>query len=202
MYKVFIDHRPIIFLQKEDLSTGNLKLEAKNVKSLDSIQEVLTEVRIDNPLCLTTETPKNEFDRLFQEYLLIEAAGGIVERDGKFLVIKRMGYWDIPKGKIDEGETPEVACVREIMEECGINGHQIASPLTHTYHTMKWDEKKALKKTHWFMLKYDGALETEPQLEEDITEVRWMSKDELLSIRENTFGSINDVLDAFVELKN
>ena len=201
MYKVFIDHRPIIFLQKEDLSTGNLQLEAKSVKSLDEIQEVLAEVRIDNPLYLTTQTPKNDFSRFFQEYLFIEAAGGIVERDEKYLVIKRMGFWDIPKGKIDQGESPEVACVREIMEECGIDEHQITSPLVHTYHTMKWDGKKALKKTHWFMLSYDGSLETEPQLEEDITEVQWMTKDELLSIRENTFGSINDVLDAFVKLK-
>ena len=201
MYKVFIDNKPIIFIHKDELLTSNLHFKSKNVENLKDIKGLMTAVGLDNPLYLTNKNPKKEFERLFASYNYIEAAGGIVRRDNLFLVIKRKGLWDIPKGKIDEGETPEDACVREIMEECGINGHTITSPLTNTFHTMKWNGKKSLKKTYWFMLDYSGTKDTAPQLEEDITEVRWMNRDELLAIRGNTFGSINDVLDAFVDQK-
>jgi len=197
MYKVFIDHKPIIFVHKNDLSTGNLQFKSKKIKKLKELKNLMVEAEIDKPLYLTSKRPEEEFKRLFAKYKFIEAAGGIVQRKDSFLIIKRKGFWDIPKGKIEKDESIEVACVREIMEECGIDGHEIISPLVNTYHTMKWNGKKALKKTYWFMLSYNGPITTTPQLEEDITEVKWMSREELLSIRGNTFGSINDVLDAF-----
>lgn len=197
MYKVFIDHKPIIFVQKNDLSTVNLQFESKNVEQIDDLNELLTHAELDSPLYLTSDEPSKEFKRLFADYKYMEAAGGIVQRNELFLIIKRKGFWDIPKGKIEEGESPEVACVREIMEECGIEGQEIVSPLTNTFHTMKWDGENALKKTYWFMLTYNGTEDVFPQLEEDITEVKWMTRDEMLSIRSSTFGSINDVLDAF-----
>ena len=56
----------------------------------------------------------------------------------------------------------------------------------------------ALKKTIWFMLSYTGSLQTSPEQSEGITEAVWMKRNDLLSIRNNTYGSINDVLDAFV----
>jgi 8-oxo-dGTP pyrophosphatase MutT (NUDIX family) len=211
MYKVFIDHKPIIFVHKEDLSTEEslvegereslnplTRLRSKDVETLDDLKDLLKDITIDRPLYLVSKKPEKEFERLFAEYKYIEAAGGIVQRKESFLVIKRKGLWDIPKGKIDKGESAEDACVREIMEECGIDGHIITAPLVNTYHTMKWNGKRALKKTFWYMLSYDGKKATTPETKEDITEAKWMKRDEMLAIRGNTFGSINDVLDAFV----
>lgn len=197
MYKVFIDHKPIIIIHKNDLSTGNLQFESKNVGQISDLKELLSIAEIDNPLFLISEDSTSEFNRLFADYKYLEAAGGIVEREGLYLVIKRMGFWDIPKGKIEKNESPEEACVREIMEECGIEGHSITAPLLNTFHTMKWEGRPALKKTYWYMLKYTGSEDGSPQEEEQITEVVWMNHEELLGIRSNTFGSINDVLDAF-----
>lgn len=212
MYKVFIDNRVIVFIHTNDLLTeeapigvdkeslyGLLTLKSKDLKSLKGIKSLLKDSTIERPLYLTSKKPFEEFTRLFEDYKYIEAAGGIVQRKKSFLVIKRKGLWDIPKGKIEKGESPEVACVREIAEECGINGHQITGPLVNTYHVMKWNGKKALKKTYWFILRYNGSKEVLPALEEDITEVVWMKEDELFGIRSNTFGSINEVLDAFID---
>lgn len=200
MYKVFIDHKPIIFIQKDDLSTRNLQFESKKVDDFEDLKGLLVDAGINNPLHLTSEWPEKEFNRLFSGFKYMEAAGGIVQRKDSYLIIERMGFWDIPKGKIEQGESPEEACVREIMEECGIEGHKIVAPLVNTYHTMKWNGKNALKKTYWFMLTYNGPEDTSPQTEEDITQVRWMNREEMLSIRSNTFGSINDVLDAYIEV--
>ncbi|MFT4602413.1 MAG: 8-oxo-dGTP pyrophosphatase MutT (NUDIX family), partial [Arenicella sp.] len=52
----------------------------------------------------------------FENFKFIEAAGGLVEFKGKFLFIKRNGLWDIPKGKLEKGESIEEGAVREIEE--------------------------------------------------------------------------------------
>ncbi len=199
MYKVFIDNKLIVFIHTNDLSTVNLQLKSKEVERVKDLKGLLEVSGINNPLYLTSKKPFEEFNRLFKDYKYIEAAGGIVQRKKSFLVIKRKGLWDIPKGKIEKEELPEVACIREIAEECGIDGHQITRPLVNTYHVMNWKGQKALKKTFWFMLRYNGSKEVTPALEEEITDVVWMKEDELLGIRSNTFGSINEVLDAFMD---
>jgi len=200
MYKVFIDQRPLIFSERDDLLTYNLQCNSNQFETLEDLELLAQEATISSPLYVRTKHPKETFQKLFKKHIRIEAAGGIVQRDQSFLVIKRKGVWDVPKGMIDLGESAESACIREIGEECGIHGHEITETLTETYHTMKWNGQDALKKTHWFMLSYSGPKETSPQQAEEITEAVWMKRDQLLSIRNNTFGSINDVLDAFTAL--
>src|SRR5439155_18933695 len=56
-----------------------------------------------------------------KELTLIQAAGGFVHTDEQLLLIFRRGKWDLPKGKLDEGETLEACAVREIQEETGVN---------------------------------------------------------------------------------
>ncbi len=65
------------------------------------------------PLCLL---------RLLKRRLLwVRAAGGIVSApDGSMLLILRNGRWDLPKGKVEPGETLLLAALREVEEETGI----------------------------------------------------------------------------------
>lgn len=200
MYKVFIDQKPVIFIEKEVLSTEINVLKAKSIVNVDDLQPFLSTVTIDSPLYLTSSEPRRSFKRIFREHKKIKAAGGIVRRGDKYLIIKRKGLWDIPKGRIDKGEETEAACIREIMEECGIVGHKIVEPLAETYHTMKWNGRPALKRTFWFMLSYDGPEDTRPEKKEGITKAKWMTREKMLSIRKKTYGSIQHVLDAFENL--
>lgn len=199
MYKVFVDDKPIAFVESDGKLLGTLRISENEVRSFPKdVQEFLCNASLDNPLKIVCSDPSETFQRVFKNFLKIEAAGGIVRRKSRFLVIKRKGLWDIPKGKIDEGEFVEEAAIREIEEECGINGPVIVSSLAITYHIMTYKGKKALKRTFWFMMKYDGPKETNPQLEEGITKVKWMTEEQMLGIRGKTFGSVNDVLDAYV----
>ena len=62
----------------------------------------------------------------------IDAAGGVVVRDGRVLLVHRPRYddWTFPKGKLDPGESFEDAAVREVEEETGVRcslGRELAS---------------------------------------------------------------------------
>jgi 8-oxo-dGTP pyrophosphatase MutT (NUDIX family) len=110
------------------------------------------------------------------------------------LIIYRRGKWDLPKGKLEAGESFEQAALREIEEECGIKDLKIGIRLLSTYHTYLIDEKPVLKKTLWFEIFYDGNKIPVPQQKEDISETRWIDPSEMDVILKNTYGSVRDVL--------
>ena len=198
MYKVFIDHKPVIFTENRLVPNNSCVLDASQIENLrDDIADQLKEVTIDAPLYIACNDTKVEFERIFKPFKKLEAAGGLVRRKEKFLIIKRKGLWDIPKGGINKGEKAKHAAIREIAEECGIDGHEIVDKLCTTYHLMKWKGRSAIKRTKWYMMRYSGSKETTPQLKEGITKAKWVNSDDLLAIRGNTYGSINDVLDAW-----
>ena len=202
MYKVFVDHKPVIFIESKDVVKNYPSIKAKDIVSFPkSIRLLLrTQASIDEPLQIICDTPKDTFKEVFSDFIKIKAAGGLVQRKELYLLIKRKGLWDIPKGKIDKNEAKEDAAVREVAEECGIDGHKIIEPLVVTYHTMKFKGRPALKRTDWYMMKYKGPSEVTPQIKEGITKVKWMKEAHMLAIRGKTYGSINEVLDAYVRL--
>lgn len=203
MYKVFVDHKPVIFIESKDEVKKYPSIKASEIVSFpkDVRQLLKTEVTLDAPLQIVSDDPKKSFSAIFDDFLKIKAAGGLVQRKDTFLLIKRKGLWDIPKGKINKKEPKEDAAIREVAEECGIEGHKIKAPLVVTYHTMKWKGRWAIKRTDWYMMKYKGPSAVQPQINEGITKVKWMSEEHMLSIRGRTYGSINEVLDAYIEYK-
>lgn len=140
------------------------------------------------------EALKKEF---FKHFTLVTAAGGLVENEtGEYLLIHRRGKWDLPKGKLDPGETIEQCAVREVEEETGLQQLQLQQLLTITYHTYKEFGKHILKDSHWYTMKVKGNQLLTPQTEEDIDTVEWVNKNELHNYLNNTFPSIKDVLAA------
>lgn len=127
----------------------------------------------------------------------VTAAGGVVRRSGpdddRILLMRRRGEWDLPKGKLDPGESIETCALREVAEETGLTGLRLGPLLTRTRHRYedaygRWD-----KTTHWFIM----SLETDdvaliPQAEEQIEKLEWVSVDEaLIRVR---FASLRQVL--------
>lgn len=138
---------------------------------------------------------KKAYRKLSNWLKVIEAAGGLVRNErGEYLAIFRRGKWDLPKGKIDEGEKKRDAAVREVEEECGIDVDISGEKIGKTYHIYRYKGDLVLKKTHWYHMETDAAQELVPQTEEDITEVRWFQSSELDTVLANTFPSIKEVL--------
>ncbi|HOW08562.1 MAG TPA: NUDIX domain-containing protein [Bacteroidales bacterium] len=129
----------------------------------------------------------------------VGAAGGLVRHSsGKFLFIEKKGKLDLPKGHIDPGEEPEACALREVSEECGISGHSIVKSLEPSYHTYSWEGISYLKKTSWFLMKYSGPMITEPQINEGITKVEWLSPDELSKIKSTAWLSLMDLINTSI----
>jgi ADP-ribose pyrophosphatase YjhB (NUDIX family) len=123
------------------------------------------------------------------------AAGGLVFDHNQVLLIFRRGKWDLPKGKLDEGEHIEACAVREVEEETGLKGVQLIDRLMITYHTYHEKNKHVLKESHWFTMKADSRQPLQPQLEEDIAECKWVETGHLEPYFSRMHGSVQDVLE-------
>ena len=139
-----------------------------------------------------------ELEKTFRKkFTLVQAAGGLVLNDaGEILLMLRRGKWDLPKGKLDPGESLETCAVREVQEEAGLKKIILDKPLLVTYHTYDESGKHILKESHWYLMKAPGKQHLVPQQEEQITEIKWVPAAEVKQYMNNTFPSIIDVLKA------
>jgi 8-oxo-dGTP pyrophosphatase MutT (NUDIX family) len=133
----------------------------------------------------------------FKKFTLVQAAGGLVRNEKEeILLILRRGKWDLPKGKLDEGETLAQCAAREVEEETGLKHIKLEAPLVITWHTYHEGTKFILKESHWYTMKAGGNQPLVPQTEEDIHDIKWVPVTELDGYITNTFPSITDVLQA------
>ena len=142
---------------------------------------------------------EERFNQLFRNFQRIEAAGGLVINDGKVLMIKRFGFWDLPKGKREEGEEEALCAVREVQEEFGVTDDlTIIKELEPTFHIYEYKGVSVLKKTHWFHMETTFTKELIPQLEEDITECSWIYLGDIESYLVSAFPLIRSLLRDFI----
>ena len=134
------------------------------------------------------------------ELPIIIAAGGLVQNSkGEMLLIYRRGFWDLPKGKLDAGESIPDCAIREVQEETGIQTLELGQFIcTTTHHYFdKWINKDAEKHTHWYAML---SLENEtlvPQTEEDIEKIEWVPREQLPQYLLQTYPTIRSVFEAF-----
>ena len=132
----------------------------------------------------------------------ILAGGGLVENEkGEILFMFRRGKWDLPKGKLDPGETMEACAKREVREETGIEKLTIIGFLLITRHNYEECGIPLIKESHWYRMKAAEGQELVPQTEEDITDLKWISPDHLAIVLRNTYPGIIEVLKAGGVLK-
>ena len=114
------------------------------------------------------------FAEMASRFKCVSAAGGIVaRRDGEVVMIRRNDRWDLPKGHIEAGETPEACAVREVGEETGADGAKIAAFLCNTIHAYDVYGVWELKTTYWYLLATECRSELTPQRSEGIERAEW-----------------------------
>jgi 8-oxo-dGTP pyrophosphatase MutT (NUDIX family) len=152
-------------------------------------------------IILYTNDVKALFEDLKSLLILIRAAGGVIEnKDADILLIFRKGVWDLPKGKLDTQETSKIAALRECEEETGLSNLILGDKIYETYHLFRDNGQRALKKTKWFAMNYYGDKLPQPQTEEGITEIIWISPKGAL-LKEPMYENIKVVIRSFMEYK-
>lgn len=132
-----------------------------------------------NWVCFSTD-PEKTWNSFLASFTLIKAAGGIVfNPEHKALFILRHGKWDLPKGKMEGNERIEETAVREVEEECGITVQRLDQFAGCTWHTYERNRQLILKPSYWYYMYTEDRSEPKAQLEEGITEVKWLSKREI-----------------------
>jgi 8-oxo-dGTP pyrophosphatase MutT (NUDIX family) len=126
------------------------------------------------------------------------SAGGVVVRKGphgpEILLASRRTkrgdvVWGLPKGIVEEGESPEDTAVREVAEETGYRG-TLRSPLGEISYWFVSGGTRIRKTVHFFLMEDTGD-EPGPR-DREMEEVRWFPLDEAVSVA--GFDSERDVL--------
>ncbi len=143
----------------------------------------------------TAPEPQELFKKYLSDKKTIHAAGGMVYNlDGLLLMIFRKGKWDMPKGKLDPGESIEKCALREVSEETGLNSISIDQNLMTTYHTYFIGKSLVIKPSHWYKMNFTGDELPIPQTEEDISEIRWVTKKQAKDLLNKMFPSIQEMI--------
>ncbi|TMM56084.1 NUDIX domain-containing protein [Maribacter algarum] len=189
MYKVFVNERPLILTNKlSETANGDYFLLNGNAiqEAIDALRKKkLREAYIYHP-------NHEEILKKFTKKIPLEvAAGGVVtNKEGKVLFIYRNDKWDLPKGKLDKGETVEECALREVEEETGVKKLKIENFLQTTYHVFKRNGTYKLKEVHWYAMKtsYKGKLKG--QKNEGIERVKWKGPKKIEKALQNSYINI------------
>ncbi len=130
----------------------------------------------------------------------IIAAGGLITNPkGEILWIYRRGFWDLPKGKLDDGETIQSCAMREVQEETGLNNIQLHQMLCFTNHNYfdKYLNEEVVKRTYWFHMSIPDMQDGVPQLSEDIEKIEWHSLNKARHCLDLTYPTILEVVEKF-----
>ena len=189
MYKVFVNDCPIILTDIKNVST-NFKI--RNIESIDVLEIVASIFKgeLDGIYlyCSDLDVCCRGFKAKFK---IQKAAGGkVYNPQNEVLFIYRFNKWDLPKGKLEKGESIEECAVREVEEECGVSNLNIQKPLETTYHIFERKNKIILKITYWFLMstRYNGKLT--PQIEEDIQQVVFKNEIKIKEALKNSYENI------------
>lgn len=212
MYEVFFNERRLLLAGENEIPPPQKGEERVVITTREEVVKAVEQFRRSHtpepagevPAEAATMTIVGEMPILWswftEMFRLIPAAGGVVKSTNGILFIFRRGKWDLPKGKIDKGETAREAALREVTEETGMKRIVARNPLNSTFHIYLSDypgkpREWILKETSWFMMDSAGDEFPIPEISEDIEEVRWFRPEEVRIALNNTFPTIHKVID-------
>lgn len=133
------------------------------------------------------------------------SAGGVAfrwrdeEPEVAIVRVKPKLRWQLPKGIVDEGETPQVAAVREVREEAGVQTElvRLIETIEYWYRSVKYGKPVRYHKfVHFYLMQYQGGDVADH--DHEVEEARWVSIDEALELLD--FKGERDVVEKAREI--
>jgi len=209
MYKVFFNDSTIQIgeeIKKSSYNNITQTVDCENHKFVNVLISEIESTDKNLDFILLNKDLNKLWINFKSQLIEIPAAGGLVmNKNHSLLFIKRLGVWDLPKGKIEKHETAESAAIREVEEECGASGLKIIKQLDSTFHIyrspyIKTSNNLVLKETKWFLMNCEGQQTLIPQVEENIEEVKWFAINELDNVMQNTYLSLREFMEKTIPL--
>lgn len=200
-YKIYINEVKVLLIATADLHHYQTQEDTMVALYLGKVKHLFNYIDLCEkaPKIKTLILHYENFRELKKDFTSIfeinEAGGGLIRNEeGSYLFIFRRGFWDLPKGKIEEGETKKEAAIREVIEETGLNEVEIVEKLTVTKHTFRNRlGKRIIKKSHWYLM-VAKKQELIPQTSEDIEKAVWLTIDDFLKNCHPVYANILDVI--------
>jgi len=179
---------------------GNVLIKDADAQLIDRLVRLMEVKKLKKLKSLTLVAGKKKklLAHLKDQFKIVQAAGGLVLKEGKILMIYRLGVWDLPKGKLEKKEAVQAGALREVEEECSIQV-EVVDKLPKTWHSYAYKGKKILKKTSWFVMNCTDDSLIKPQAEEFIEEVRWMTPEEVTEVLPKAYTSIAFIMRHYLQ---
>ena len=145
-------------------------------------------------ITITLKRFKYVLKQVKKMFKIIKAGGGVVKNNNdQILFIYRLKKWDLPKGKLEKGETIRDCAKREVEEETKVKVN-LKQKIISTWHTYTRNKKFILKKTTWFKMDCVDDSKMKPQKKEKIEKVEWMNNSTIKEILLNSYKTLNHVM--------
>lgn len=195
--KIYYNNKPFILAEPQaDLSRyrGYKKLEGATAAHFKEAVTLLEDPACTGVLLVDADRAQLEKELLWNFYPVYSGGGVVVNENGSILMILRRGKWDLPKGKLDEGEDIEQCALREVQEETGLGQVELGKRIGNTMHIYTMNNQLMLKYTEWYLMRGSVKGSLSPQEEEKIEEVRWVRPADIPALLRNSYETITDVL--------
>lgn len=197
MHSIFFEKKAVVIcsLQDKCLNDPNgVILYNKENSDLSDIPSLLESSSELTRLYLPAADVDGMYRSLCSCFTEINAGGGLVSNSrGEYLLIYRDDVWDLPKGKQEPDEDIKDTAIREVGEECGITNLSLGELICITHHTYHRDGLFMLKHTHWFKMTENSKETLHPQIEEHISNAKWVPAEEVESYLQDSYPSIQEV---------
>ena len=197
MHKIYFEKRCIAICPPDEAALTDPNAIVFRIGDKVDVHALINMFEVSDSLLriyIPTDDIEATYQRVCKEFKNVDAAGGLVSnRRGDFLLIKRDGLWDLPKGHREANEDIELTAMREVQEETGVDQLQLRDLICITDHVYKRNNIWHLKHTWWYDMLYTDPVDLTPQREEDITNAAWVAKSSLPPFLKNTYPSIVEV---------
>lgn len=193
-YDQIVDAR--LEVLKEDALQGHLLVLNATPATVEKLLVLLQKVKASRLLSVTLGCLDKKVceEAIKKPFKIVKAAGGVVSKGHKTLLMFRRGIWDLPKGKLDDGESSRQGAAREVQEETGIRV-SVGERICTTWHTYTQNGNRILKRTKWYQMNVLDDSRMTPQEDEGIEKLAWLDRRDVQLALTNSFSSIRYVIE-------
>lgn len=193
-YDVVIDAR--LDAIRPPVMKGHVLILNASPATVDRVLELLHEAYPADlqSVALNVPNKKQAAEKLKSHFRVVKAAGGVVFKDDRILLMYRLKRWDLPKGKLDPDERSPDAALREVEEETGVQA-ELEEKICTTWHTYTQNNNRILKRTKWYRMTCLDDSGMAPQWEENIERLAWMDKKEVQNALVDSYSSVRYVFE-------